>query len=163
MTVPIPLRYEGQGYFRAIYPKRCADIPLGVAAWRQVEHRSPESHKHYFACIADAWGNLPEALADEHPSPEHLRHFALIKAGYCTETKVVCATNGDALALASYASKSDTFALVNIVGRVVTIWRAESQSVKAMGGKKFQESKEAVLRVISEMIGADAAQGGMAA
>ncbi|MBA3752935.1 MAG: hypothetical protein H0X01_02055 [Nitrospira sp.] len=160
---PIPLKHEGNGVFRAIYPKRCADIPVGVAAWQQVEVRSSESHRHYFACIADGWGNLPEALADEHPSPEHLRHFALIKAGYCTETKVVCATNGDALMLASYVSRSDTYALVNVMGRVVTIWRAESQSVKAMGGKKFQASKEAVLRVISELIGADAAQGGMAA
>ena len=160
---PIPLKHEGDGLFRAIYPKRCADIPLGVAAWQMVEHRSSESHRHYFACIADAWGNLPEALADEHPSPEHLRHFALIKAGYCTERKVVCATNSEALILASYSAEADKFALVNIMGRVVTIWRAESQSIPAMGGKKFQESKEAVLRVISAMIGADAAQGGMAA
>ena len=159
----LPLRHEGNGVFKAIYPKRCADIPVGVAAWKMVEHRSSESHRHYFACIADAWGNLPEAMADEHPSPEHLRHFALIKAGYCTETKIVCATNGDALHLATYASKADTFALVNVMGRVVTIWRAESQSIPAMGGKKFQASKEAVLNVISAMIGADAAQGGMAA
>lgn len=159
----IPLKHEGNGVFRSIYPKRCADIPVGVAAWRMVEHRSSESHRHYFACIADAWGNLPEVLADEYPSPEHLRHFALIKAGYCTETKVVCATNGDALRLAAYSTDADKFALVNVMGRVVTIWRAESQSVPAMGGKKFQESKEAVLRVISAMIGADAAQGGMAA
>ena len=160
---PIPLKHEGHGVFRALYPKRCADIPVGVAAWSIVDPRSSESHRHYFACIADAWGNLPEALADEHPSPEHLRHFALIKAGYCTETRVVCATNGDALQLAAYVSKSDTFALVNVMGRVVTIWRAESQSVPAMGGKKFQESNTAVLDVISAMIGADAAQGGMAA
>ena len=102
-------------------------------------------------------------MADEHPSPEHLRHFALIKAGYCTETRVVCATTGDALQLVSHISKKDTFALVNVVGRVVTIWSAESQSIPAMGGKRFQESKEAVLNVISAMIGADAAQGGMAA
>ena len=163
MVSTIPLKHEGNGVFRAVYPKRCADIPVGVAAWRQVEHRSRESHNHYFHRIAEAWKTLPEALMDEHPSPEHLRHFALIKAGYCTETIVVCATNADALTLISHTSKKDTFALVNKVGRVVTIWSAESQSVPAMGAKKFQESKEAVFNVISAMIGADASQAGMAA
>ena len=159
----LPLRHEGNGVFRAIYPKRCADIPVGVAAWQLAEHRSRETHNHYFHCVSEAWGSLPEALMDEHPTPAHLRHFALIKGGFCTETKVVCATNGDALKMAAYANTTDSFALVDIAGRVVTIWRAESQSLHAMGAKKFQASKEAVLRVISEMIGADAAQGGLAA
>lgn len=160
---PIPLRHEGEGVFRAIYPKRCADIPVGVAAWQQVEHRSRESHNHYFACIEGAWGNLPETIMDELPSPEHLRKFALCKAGYCSQTKIVVKTDDEAVKLFMAAKKLDSFAVVVPSGCVVTISQAESQSVQAMGGKKFQESKEAVLNVISAMIGADAAQGGMAA
>lgn len=46
------------------------------------EERSSASHAHYFACVADAWMNLPDALAERFPTPEALRKYALIMTGY---------------------------------------------------------------------------------
>ena len=163
----IPLVYQGDGQFTAAkgFAKRCdKEFVIGEALrWEPVNERSAESHRHYFACINDSWASLPETMADEFASPEHLRKWALIKAGYCTTVKVVCASNGDAVKLLNQAAAMDTYAVVGLSDKVVTIARADSQSMKAMGKQRFQESKEAVLRVISELLGADASQAGMAA
>ncbi len=158
----IALRYMGDGDFQAPigHAKRLDKaLVIGeVLHWEQVNQRSSESHKHYFAIIAEAWGNLPEDLGLELPSPEHLRKYALCKAGYCTVNKVVCRTNADAIQACMVLAAMDSFAICEVSGSVVTVYRAKSQSMKAMGGKVFQESKERVLQVISEMIGADATQ-----
>jgi uncharacterized membrane protein len=50
-------------------------------------------------------------------------------------------------------SKMDTYAICEVVGGVVTVRQAYSQSIPAMGRKLFQESKEEVFRVLSELIG----------
>ena len=39
----------------------------------EVSERSWISHQHQFAFVNQAWDNLPEALADTFPTPEHLR------------------------------------------------------------------------------------------
>lgn len=163
----VALRYLGEGQFHApsaFSKKLDAALVIGeVLRWEQVQERSAKSHAHYFAVIADAWANLPEALADDLPSPEHLRKYALVKAGYCNETKMVFRTNAEAIAGASFIGGMDGFAICEVVGPALTVWTAKSQSMRAMNKKEFQESKDAVLRVISGLIGADAAQAGMAA
>lgn len=156
----IPLRYMGDGEFRTTsrsHAARCdKDLVIGeVLRWEPISDRSPESHKHYFAVINAAWGTLPEALADEYPSPESLRKRALIKCGYCDMKKIVCRHNADALAVAALVTDMDEFALVNVSENVVTVWRAHSQAMRAMGKKQFQESKDKVLHWISNLIGAD--------
>lgn len=156
----IALQYMGEGEFRTTsksHAARCdKDLVIGeVSRWEPVHERSLDSHRHYFACINNAWANLPEALADEYPSPESLRKRALIKCGYCDMTKIVCRTNADALAVAALVTAMDEFALVNVSDNVVTVWRAHSQAMRAMGKAKFQESKDRVLHWISQLIGAD--------
>jgi len=121
------------------------------------EDRSAVSHRHYFASINEAHNNLPEDIAERLPTPEHLRKFALIRAGYRDERTIVCPTKGEAMRVAAFVRPIDDFAVVECEDLVVTIYTAKSQSMRAMGKKTFQESKEAVLRIISEMIGIDAA------
>lgn len=121
----------------------------------QHEDRSAASHAHYFAAIAEAWRNLPEQIADRFPSPEHLRKFALVKAGYRDERTHVAATKAEALRLAAFVKPIDDFAIVTTTGMTVTVWTAKSQSVKAMGKKDFQASKEAVLNVLADLLGVD--------
>ncbi len=160
----VAFRNEGNGMFRCLHPKKVADLEIGaVHGWQLAEHRSPESHRHFFACVADAWANLPETIADDFPSFEHLRKWALCKAGYCDVTKLVLPTNAEAIAAAALMTGMDSYAIIDISGRVLTVARAHSQSVKAMGKAKFQESKERTLHVISELIGTDAANLGKAA
>ena len=113
-----------------------------------VEFRSAASHKHYFAVINELWQTLPEADAQRFPSPEHLRKWALIKAGYCDQRSIVCASKAEAVRIAAFMKPLDHFAIVQAREAVVTVWTARSQSVKAMGRPDFQTSKDAVLAVI---------------
>lgn len=163
----LPLRYDGDGAFSAPpgFAKRAdRDLVAGeILRWEVVGDRSAVSHRHFFAVIAAAWATLPEHLAMDFPSPEHLRKHALIKAGYCTMTRVVCATNSEAVAVAALVKDADAYAICEVSGRAVTVWRATSQSRKAMGAKAFQKSKDDVLAVISQIIGADAARASEAA
>lgn len=155
MSEVLPLRYTGGGMFRCLHPNRIKLAPGEVHGWQMAEHRSKASHDHFFACINEAWKNLPEDLAEELPSPEHLRKWALIKAGFCTETKVVCANNEEALKLAAKAGRMDRYSIINIGGRVVTIWTADSQRRDEMGRKVFQEAKERALHIVSGLIDTD--------
>lgn len=162
-----PLQYMGEGQFmapRGHWKRLDAALVIGeVLQWEQVHSRAMESHRHYFAVIVDAWGNLPESWATALPSPEHLRKHCLVMTGYCTTMQIVCATNSEAVKACSQFKAMDTYAVCSINGSVVTISTATSQSVKAMGGKVFQESKNKVLDLISQMIGADATELGKAA
>lgn len=156
----IALRYMGDGEFRATtrgLAIRCdKQLVIGEALrWEQVSERSGESHRHYFACIDEAWINLPEHLTDEFPSSEHLRKWALIKAGYCDINKFAFRTNADAIKACSFVSKLDSYAVCEVAENIVTVYRAKSQSMKAMGKKEFQESKEKVFHIISNLVGAD--------
>lgn len=161
-----PLQYMGEGQFQApIGHASRLDKALYIGqslVWEHINQRSSESHKHYFAVIADAWGNLPEEMATALPSPEHLRKFSLVKCGYCTIVNIACATNADAVRACAQFLAMDTYSVCSINDRLVTVATATSQSMKAMGNKTFQESKNKVLDLISQMIGADATQAGNA-
>lgn len=117
------------------------------------EPRSLQSHNHYFAALTDAWQNLPEHLADNFPSADHLRRWALIKAGYRDERSIVCASKAEAKRLVAFIKPIDDYAVVVAHEAVVVVLTAKSQSMKAMGKRDFQASKEAVLQIISGMIG----------
>lgn len=119
----------------------------------EVKSRSGRSHDHYFAAVHEARQNLPEAAAERFPTDEHLRKYALIKAGYADSRSVVTASRAEALRVAAFIGGMDPFALVSTEGATVTHWTAKSQSMKAMGGKVFQESKAAVLEVLASLLG----------
>lgn len=157
MSDTIPMRYEGSGLFRCLHPKRITLDVGAVHGWQMAEHRSKSSHDHFFAVVNEAWKSLPENMADDFPSPEHLRKWSLIKAGFCSETRIVCANNSEAMTLATKAKAMDKYAVVAIDGKAVTIWTADSQRKDAMGRQAFQEAKERALHVISTLLGIDAA------
>jgi hypothetical protein len=117
------------------------------------EHRSQASHSHYFAAIHLAWLNLPESQAERFPTEEHLRKYALIKAGYRDERSIVCNSKAEAQRIAAFIKPMDEFAVVTTFEAVVTVWTAKSQSKAAMGKQVFQESKNRVLDVLASMIG----------
>lgn len=157
MTDILPLKYIGDGLFKCLHPKRIKLAVGEVHGWQMAEHRSKASHDHFFACVNEAWKSLPEDMADDFPSPEHLRKWSLIKAGFCSETRFACANNSEAMSLATKAKAMDKYSIVNLDDKVVTIWTADSQRKDAMGRKLFQEAKERALDIISQLIGTDAA------
>lgn len=117
------------------------------------EERSRASHNQYFAALHDSWLNLPEGVAENFPTEEHLRKFALIKAGFCDKREAVFSSVDDALHAAAIVKPADEYAVVELSGRVLRVYTAKSQSMKAMGKADFQASKTAVLDVVSAMVG----------
>lgn len=125
--------------------------------------RSKRSHDHYFACVEDAWQNLPERWDGRFPTADHLRKFALIRAGYRDERSIVASNKAEAQRVAAFVKPMDEFAVVVVTEAVVTVYTAKSQSRKAMGGPVFQKSKQDTLDVLAEMVGVKATDFGRAA
>lgn len=129
----------------------------------EIDHpRSQNSHRHQFAEINEAWRHLPESL-QEAPwaaSPETLRKHALIATGFADTYSIDCGAKATAervrMALASAEAGKHGYAIAKVRGPLVVVWTPQSQSMRAMGGKRFQESKQAVLNWIAAQIGVDA-------
>lgn len=151
---PQPFTWDGE----AMRPRRprAADREFVVGETYVLdrwEPRSTASHNHEFAWLAEAWKNLPEPLADQFPTPEHLRKRALIDAGYYNETVVDVGNKAGALRVAAMMKADDDFAYVVVRGTILAKRVAKSQSRRAMKGKEFQESKTAILEIVAGMIG----------
>ena len=163
---PILVEWDGDVFVpRARFKRRCDEELTVHEIYRMEisEARSRQSHNHYFACIHDAWLNLPEDQADRFPSEEHLRKWALVKAGYRDERSVVCASKAEAQQVAAFIRPMDDHAVVVVRDAVVIAYTAKSQSVRAMGKKEFGESKKAVLDVLAQLLGTTADNLGKAA
>ncbi len=119
----------------------------------EVEHRSGATHRHEFAWVREAWLSLPEYLADEFPSEDHLRRRALIATGFYDERRVDAGSNAAALRVAAYMKAKDEFAHVVVRGSWAVERVAKSQSRRAMDRAEFQASKTAILDWIAELIG----------
>jgi hypothetical protein len=125
----------------------------------EVDERSWISHRHEFAFIADAWGNLPEALMELYPTPEHLRKAALIATGWYRENLIEAGSKEGARRVAAYVKGSDEFAHVVISGPAVIVKKARSQrthGLDRMQRKEFEASKQAILNWIANLIGVSA-------
>jgi hypothetical protein len=163
MIPPLVFEWTGDSMVPVGGFKKVADqhFTIGERYRLAEEHdRSQASHNHEFAEIGEAWKNLPEHLATEFPSPEHLRKRALIEAGYYSEQITDCGSKAAAERVAAMmrSRPGEQFTLVITRGPVVVARTPESQSRRAMGAKRFQESKDAVLRVVSELIGVEPGQ-----
>lgn len=117
-----------------------------------LEERSAKSHRHYFACVNEAWINLPETAGDRFPTATHLRKYALIRTGYRDERTITCGSKAEALRVAAFIKPLDEFAVITVDHATVTVYTAKSQSEKAMGKLRFQESKDKVLGYLADVL-----------
>jgi len=157
-ALPVPYVWDGEVLrpLPAFAKAASASLRVGeVVAMAPAELRSPPSHRHYFACVREAWVNLPEEHAARFASDEHLRKYALIKAGYRDERQVVCGSKAEARRIAAFIRPIDDYAVVLVEGPVIIQFTAKSQSATAMSKAQFQASKDAVLDILAEMIGVD--------
>lgn len=155
MTPDRPQGFRWDGEAMLPLSPRNADKAYCVGeVYRLVVHedRSINSHRHEFAWLREAWKTLPERLAELFPSPEHLRKRALIDAGYYHENAIDAGSNAAALRVAAYLKAADDFKLVIVRGPIVLIREAKSQSMRVMGKKDFQDSKDAILEIVSAML-----------
>lgn len=117
------------------------------------EARSHASHSHYFASIKSGWDSLPENIAARFPSPEALRKWALVKAGYADERTIVANNADEARKIGAVVRTLSEFAVIVIDDNIVRIFTAKSQSARAMPSKQeFQDSKQKVLDVIADLL-----------
>ena len=120
--------------------------------------RSDRSHRHQFAWLAEAWRNLPETEQDAPwaASPETLRKHALIATGYAHSAAIDAGSAAAAQRMVPYltnlATAAHGYALVQCRGSSIVVWTPESQSVRAMGAQRFQESKDAILAHIAALL-----------
>lgn len=156
----LPYTWDGESFrIRPSFQKRADELfCVGETYTLEVlEERSAASHRHYFAAVNEAWANLPEHLAEQYPTADHLRKGALIRAGYRDERSIVCASRAEALRVAGFVKPLDTYALVTVTEAVVRVFTAQSQSQKAMGKQLFLKSKADVLETLADMIGVQTA------
>jgi hypothetical protein len=156
-TRPVPMQWNGE----AMIPTRgfaaLADKQFVIGEVYTLDNcdptRSMVSHRHYFAAVYDAWLNLPEEQSQRFATADHLRKYALIKAGFHDERSIVCASRAEALRVAAFIQPMDEYALVVTSEAAVRVYTAKHQNMRAMGRKVFQESKDAVLGVLADMLG----------
>jgi hypothetical protein len=153
---PLAFRWDGEALF-PLRPVLADKHFVAGETYCMVEHhtRSMNSHRHYFSAINDLWQTLPDHLLEEYPTSEKLRKTALIRKGYHTCQDHVCGSKAEAQRLRAFVAAMDEYAIVIAKDAVVRVYRAMSQSQKAMGARDFQASKQAVLDFIEDLIGAE--------
>jgi hypothetical protein len=162
---PIACAWDGEAFVPLPRFAKLADKHYVIGeTYPMVQHeaRSRVSHNHYFASLSEAWDNLPEDIADRYPSVDHLRKYALVRCGYADERSIVCASKSEAQRVAAFVKPMDEFAVVVVSEAVVKVYTAQSQSMKAMGAKVFQESKTKVLDFVAGLVGVTPAELGNA-
>jgi hypothetical protein len=151
-----PVRFQWDGEVMVCKQPGLADRQYVVGeTYHLIPHepRSRATHNHFFACVHEAWLNIPLTMADRFPTEEHLRKWALIQAGYFDERSIACSSKAEAVRIAAFVKPMDDFAIVVARESTVVVLTAKSQSMKAMGKKVFAESKAAVLDKLAELVG----------
>ena len=151
----LAFRWTDDGVMVPLRPNLAdAEFCVGEVYFLDVaKSRNMSAHRANFAEIAAAWKNLPEGIADQFASPEHLRARALVEAGYCTERLIDAGSKAAAERVAAYVRGAKEFAHVVTRGPIVVIKEPESQSVRAMGADRFKASMQAVQSIVASMIG----------
>lgn len=160
MSRPIAFEWTDEGTMKPLHP-RLADKEYVVGERYMLapyEERSIAAHNHEFAFLKTAWENLPGHYAEQFPGPEHLRKYALIKAGYSKCEPHVCNSKAEALRLRAYLQPIDDFSIVIVNGTVVNRFTARSQSRRAMNKQEFQDSKSKIMEIVAQMIGVEPEQ-----
>lgn len=155
-TSPIPFTWTGAAMEPLPGFAKRADAQFVIGekyVLEVVEERSAASHRHYFAALRDGWLNLPERLAQQFQTTESLRKFALIKCGYANQRQLVCRSASEAKKVAAFVQPADEYAIVSTIGSVVTVFTAQSQNMRSMDKKTFNESAAAVLDYVASLIG----------
>lgn len=154
---PIECTWTGEAFKPATQKAaRLAALRYGVGEvvplteWRS---RSRASHDHFFAVLGDLWATLPEHQAQRWPTPDALRHEALCRKGFCDVATFFASSNAEAQRVAGFIREAGV--IVTIEGRAVTKLTPHSQSKSAMGARRFQESKDAILSFVADVLEAD--------
>jgi hypothetical protein len=95
-----------------------------------------------------------QAGAVLHPTQLEAVFAGPVKARFADSRQFVASSKAEALRLATFIRPMDEYALVEMAtdAPVVTVWTAQSQSLRAMGKDRFKASKDGVLAAIETML-----------
>lgn len=164
MSNLFPLVYIGAGKFEATSKYHAARLGElygqgEVITVEEVQERSLKSHAQFFAELNEMWKSLPESISENFANIDHMRKWALIKSGYRTETHLGgFKTNSEAVAVAAFIGKLDGFCICEVRDKTITVYQAESQSMKSMKKERFEQSKRDVLAEVAKLLHADPSQ-----
>lgn len=158
MIAPVTFDWDGEAMNpQARFAKLCDRQFVVGESYRLVvqEERSRETHNHYFASLHDAWLNLPDHIAMDYPTEEHLRKKLLIRAGYANERAISCSSTIEARKIAGWMAgmSEHEYSVIIVRGNTIKLFTPQSQSAKAMGKAVFQQSKQKVLDLAAALIG----------
>jgi hypothetical protein len=161
-AIPFMAKYDGKS-FRPVGARSEEIVRRNFVEGERYEleecqGRSSATHRHFFAALHDAWLSLPEDIADNFLSEEHLRKYALIHEGFSNTSALVCQSAAAAEQVAAFLRPVDEFSVVTVQGKTVFRAVAKSQSLRAMGKAEFQRSKQATLDYVASLIGATTKQ-----
>lgn len=159
MTAPVVFMWDGDNMvpMQRFVPLCNRQYVVGEQ-YRLVPHedRSHASHGHYFARLHEVWNNLPDRLALEYPTADKLRKWALCRTEYRNIRKIACSSNEEARRIAAFMKSmpmgEDIYVEIGINENVVVEVTPKSQSYKAMGKAAFQDSKQQVLDIVTQLI-----------
>lgn len=120
--------------------------------------QSDAARRRFFAIMRDAHANMPDHWRTLLPSPEHLRKFILCRTGHCDSTATTCGNKKMAANVAALARKLDAFAVVDVVGSIVTVATARSMRKRACPKAVFMPLSEKAYAYLNEMLGYDVEQ-----
>jgi hypothetical protein len=120
----------------------------------ELQTRNMRRHRALFAQLQEAWAQLPEGMADDFPTVDHFRAFALIKTGWYNRTVFQAASEAEAIKLAAHLRR-DSLCIVEVDGRTVSHYEAKSQAVRAMKDAEFVKSMNDVLDYAAALVGLD--------
>lgn len=111
------------------------------------------ARRRYFAIIHESFQNLRPPWSEMFSSSEHLRKYALIKAGWCETMPIAAGNKAAAENVAEAIRKLNRYAIATTEGSVVTVYVARSQTRKVQPKALFMPCAEAVYRILSDMLG----------
>jgi hypothetical protein len=154
-----PLTYRWDGEAMRPLPRQAkeADLRFVIGELYELDEarqRSHKSHCHQFAFLTEAWRNLPHRYDNEPwaQSAETLRKHALIISKFCTVEAFACATRAEAERWARVLRTGEEYCIVTIDGNTIHRFRAESQSRRSMGARRFQESKQSLMNFLDDLL-----------
>lgn len=109
-----------------------------------VEGVPSKSRAAFFASISDAWDSLAED-DQRWPSKEHLRHAALVRAGWATHSQTVMETKKDARQFAIGMRKASEYAVITVKDCVVDVWVSKSIATGQIHGDEWKRVMAAAL------------------
>lgn len=170
MVERINVQWDGQGLIPTRYSRPQAERQFQFGRTYRVEvveFRSPESHKHFFACLNTAFDNLPEAHANRWRTPDELRKWCLCQTAFRDTQEFHAASHAEAIRLATHFAQMREFSVCEIRDNMVLRHTPHSQDYAHMAAREFQQSKDAVLDVLANILGVPAEdlkrEGGRAA